>query len=286
MQLPDSPSSGRTRVEPTPRDSAVADQDTGTLAHGWMDHDEGAKRGSLLQPNAGPGRFIVVEGNNGVGKSAVVRFLTERLSAATFHFTEAFRRFRLEAGMDREMGALPRFTYYLSATIELSSLVREELEWRDVVCDRYLPAPLSILVADEAMTYDEALGLTGPFEPHLVRPDAILLLTADHPAAAARLRARLGPGLPANRIHGRTLESAPFFRQREAVLRREGRRIAPFVELDTTRLTPRETREQAWALLASILTPSASAAASRSAADDASSPSVVPERSLTGPSTL
>jgi thymidylate kinase len=284
-------SSGQPRIESGSRVSVASGVVAGRGAAGIdrgsaqpIHTDEEAVRGSRLQPNVGPGRLVVIEGNNGVGKSAVAAFLAGRLNAATFHFTEAFRRFRLEAAIDRGMAALPRFSYYLSATIELSCLVREELEWRDVVCDRYLPAPLSILVADQAMTYEEALSLTERFEPHLVRPDAILLLTADHATASARLRSRIGPGTPENPIHGQTLESAPFFRRRESILRREGRRIAPLVELDTNGLTPGETLERAWALLSPFLPILVPAAAPLDAEYGGSEPSLAPRKSPTDPS--
>ncbi len=185
--------------------------------------------------------FVVIEGNNGTGKTTVAEGLAARDGAVRFHFPAVFGRFRREAGLDEGMDPLPRLAYYLAATVHLSSLVQAEVaDGRSVVCDRYLAAPLSLLVADGALTDDEACRLSEPFVATLARPQATLLLVADHGVAAERVLRRVAGGAaghltPVERL---TVESPAFFAARAAALRRHAGRVGPVVELDTTALTP------------------------------------------------
>src|SRR5262245_40688238 len=135
-------------------------------------------------------RFIVVEGNNGVGKSTVAEYLRDRLGAASFHYPQEFYRFRQQVDLDARVGAVARLSYYLAATIHLPDLVRDDLLRRHVVCDRYVAAPLSLLLAEDALSEPEISKLFEPAESYLCRPDVTLLLRAAHTTALERIRAR------------------------------------------------------------------------------------------------
>jgi dTMP kinase len=188
-------------------------------------------------PGAAAPRLIVIEGVNGVGKSTTARHLADRLGAALFHYFPEFNRFRQEMGLDVRVAALPRLMYYLGAALHLSDLVRARLAHGHVVCDRYLASPLSLLIAEGALDDNEVCRLSGPFEGYVCAPHLTLLLTADHPTASARLRARTAGTEAMTPVERRVLESAEFFHKREAALRRHAGRLGSLVELDTTGLS-------------------------------------------------
>ena len=197
------------------------------------------------------GRFVVVEGNNGVGKSTVVASLAARLGGTLHHYPEAFTRFRDDVDLDLRVLPVPRLLYYVAATLHLSDLVTTELAAGHAVCDRYLPGPLSLMVALEQLDEPAIDRMVAPYEASVRRPDVMLLLTADHPTACARIRGRGDGSLtPVQRW---TLESEGFFARRENALRRYSARLSPVVELDTTSLSKDQACRRAWALVAAAI---------------------------------
>jgi thymidylate kinase len=200
-------------------------------------------------------RLIVLEGGNGVGKSTVARHLRDRLDAALFHYPPEFVRFREQAGLDVQVGPVARLLYYLAATVQLADLVRAELPRRHVICDRYLAAPLSLLLAEQALAPQEVEGLAALVEPHLCRPDLTLLLTADAEQARQRIRSRAGSAAGPTPVERRVLDGGDFAARREAALRRYAARLGPLLELDTTALSPEEMCRRAWSLVAERLGP-------------------------------
>ena len=195
-------------------------------------------------------RFLVVEGCNGVGKSTIVEHLSTRLDASTFHYPPEFVSFRGKVHLDESVAPLPRLIYYLGATLHLSDLVRAQLKQGHVVCDRYLASPLSLMIAESAIEETEARHLTEPFESYLCVPDLILLLTAEHAAASARIYNRSLKSGMLTPVARRMLESEEFFHKRENACRRLAMRLGPLVELDTTNLSPEEMCNSAWSLVA------------------------------------
>jgi thymidylate kinase len=204
---------------------------------------------AALAPDRKPGpRFLVVEGNNGVGKSTVAAYLRDRLGAMLFHYPAEFVRFRERAGLDAGVAPVPRLLYYLAATVHLSELVRESLARQPVVCDRYLAGPLSLLLAEDAIAERELDRLAAPCEPYLCRPDLTLLVTADYEAARQRIRARTsGPDL--TRVEQHVLASREFYARRETELRRHAVRLGPVAELDTSALSRQDMCRAAWSLV-------------------------------------
>jgi len=195
-------------------------------------------------------KFLIIEGCNGVGKSTAARYLSDRMGASLFHYPPEFVQFRQEVGLDERLAPLPRLVYYLAATLHLADLVRTQLDNGHVVCDRYLASPLSLLISESAIEETEACRLTAPFESYLKIPDLILLLTANHAVASARISDRSLESGIVTPVTRRVLESAEFFHRREAALRRLAMKLGPVVELDTTKLSDQEMCRSLWSLLA------------------------------------
>jgi thymidylate kinase len=198
-------------------------------------------------------KFLVIEGCNGVGKSTIVEFLRARTGASTFHYPPEFVSFRREVRLDECLAPLPRFAYYLAATLHLSDLVHAQLIQSHVICDRYLASPLSLMIAESAIEETEARHLIEPFASYLRMPDLTLLLTAEHAVAKARINNRSRESGKLTPVARRMLESGEFFHKRQDASRRWAMRLGPVVELDTTNLSPEEMCNSAWSLLASKL---------------------------------
>jgi len=197
-----------------------------------------------------PTKFLVIDGCNGVGKSTITEYLSARLGASTFHYPPEFVSFRREVHLDESVAPLPRLVYYLAATLHLSDLVRARLTQSHVICDRYLASPLSLMIGESAIDETEARRLVEPFLSNLCMPDLILLLTAEHGVASARIHKRSLKSGMLTPVGRRMLESEELFHRRENTFRRMSIRLGTAVELDTTKLSSEEMCNSAWSLLA------------------------------------
>src|SRR2546429_2769338 len=195
-------------------------------------------------------KFLVIGGCNGVGKSTIVEYLSARAGASTFHYPPEFVSFRRDLHLDECLAPLPRLVYYLAATLHLSDLVRAQLTQSHVICDRYLASPLSLMIGESAIEETEARRLTEPFESYLCMPDLILLLTAEHAVASARIHKRSLESGMLTPVARRMLESEEFFNLRDNACRRLLMGLGPVLELDTTNLSPEEMCNSAWSLVA------------------------------------
>jgi thymidylate kinase len=200
-----------------------------------------------------PTKFLVIEGCNGVGKSTIVEYLSGRLGASTFHYPPEFVNFRRDVQLDDRLAPLPRLGYYLAATLHLSDLVRAQLTQTHVICDRYLASPLSLMLGESAIEETEARRLMEPFLSYLCMPDLILLLTAEHSVASARIHKRSLESGMLTPVARRMVESEEFFHRRENACRQMSMRLGPVAEFDTTNLSSEEMCNSIWSLLASKL---------------------------------
>jgi thymidylate kinase len=193
---------------------------------------------------------VVVEGSNGTGKSTVVTDLASRTGATTFHYPQAFVRFRADVELDEVVRPVARLQYYLAATLHLSDLVADALERGPVICDRYLAGPASLLEAEEALPASELDAMVGAVLPRLVRPDLTLLLVARPDVATSRVQVRAAGDRSGALSPVERRSADPEYRaRRDAALRRHARSLGPVVELDTTRLDPGTMLADAWGIV-------------------------------------
>jgi thymidylate kinase len=190
-----------------------------------------------MSDGAGGGRFIVLEGPNGGGKTTIAGYLQDHLGATMFHFPPEFLRFREEVRLDERVPPVPRLAYYLAAVLHLGELVRESLSRGHVVCDRYLASPLALIETEGSVDAAEIARLVAPFQPYLRRPDLVILVTVGHAAARERMLGRVDAAGQSSPIRQRSQESPAFFHAWEAALRRQAALLGPVDELDSTSLT-------------------------------------------------
>lgn len=156
------------------------------------------------------GRFITLEGGEGVGKSTQLRALADALRARGLDVVttrepggsdgaEAIRRLLLEGGEDRWSPSAEALLFAAARTDHVDKLVRPAVlagQW--VISDRFIDSSLAYQggaggLGVEAVRAINAFGIDGWF------PDRTLLLL--HPEGADRAKARDGDAC--DRIGGR-----------------------------------------------------------------------------------
>ncbi|GAA4008811.1 dTMP kinase [Sphingomonas humi] len=156
------------------------------------------------------GRFITLEGGEGVGKTTQLRALADALGARGIDVVttrepggsegaEAIRRLLLEGGEDRWSAPAEALLFAAARTDHVDKLVRPAvLAGKWVISDRFIDSSLAYQggagdLGIEAVRAINAFGIEEWF------PDRTLLLL--HPEGAERARARDGDA--ADRIGGR-----------------------------------------------------------------------------------
>ncbi|MET8678210.1 thymidylate kinase [Streptomyces sp. NPDC004647] len=129
---------------------------------------EGAYVPAASEPSQG--RFIVLEGVSGVGKSHLARALTARLNATMLHTLPAPLT-QMSSTIDRELRALPQFGFYLSGALHASDLVRQGLTRGWVVADRYVSSVTACHAAVQGIDVQAVRDLLAPFLGYLIQPD-------------------------------------------------------------------------------------------------------------------
>jgi len=185
-----------------------------------------------------PFSFVVVEGVHGVGKTTVSEMLRERFGAALLHFTPEFGRFRQDAELDVKVAPLPRLLHYLAATMQVSDLARGHLASRNVVCDRYLVTPVTLLTSDPSATTQEVARIVATYEPYYRSPDLTLLLTSEYSVATNRLRRRVDRIV--SNSQRKSMDSPEFFQRWQSRIKEEVARRGSYVEIDTSNLSRSE----------------------------------------------
>ena len=158
------------------------------------------------------GRFITLEGGEGVGKSTQARALAAALRARGIDVVEtrepggsdgaeAIRRLLLEGGADRWSARAEALLFAAARADHVEKTIKPAIsQGRWVICDRFLDSSLAYqggasgLGADRIRTLHD-IGSEG------FLPDRTLLLTLPSPAALVRAAERDGEG--ADRIGGR-----------------------------------------------------------------------------------
>lgn len=157
-----------------------------------------------------PGRFITLEGGEGVGKTTQLNALAAALRARGLDVVttrepggsegaEAIRRLLLEGGEDRWSARAEALLFAAARTDHVEKLVRPALQigqW--VISDRFLDSSLAYQGGAGELGIDEVRGINA-FGIGETFPDRTLLLL--HPDGAERALAR--DGEQSDRIGGR-----------------------------------------------------------------------------------
>ncbi|MCX4584699.1 thymidylate kinase [Streptomyces sp. NBC_01481] len=133
------------------------------------------------------GKFAVLEGVSGIGKSTLAAILGERMGAATLH-TLPEPLTSLSAAVNSLLRPLPQLAFYVSGLLHASDLVRASAAGDHVVADRYVSSVIACHAAVNAVAMDQVEGMLAPFRPYLVQPDRTFYLRASEGVLRDRLR--------------------------------------------------------------------------------------------------
>jgi dTMP kinase len=151
------------------------------------------------------GRFITLEGGEGVGKSTQARALAEALRARGHEVVEtrepggsdgaeAIRRLLLEGGADRWTAGAEALLFAAARADHVARTIRPALEaGRWVVSDRFLDSSLAYQGGPDGVPLDHLRVLHQVGSAGLL-PDRTLLLALPEREAMARAQARDGDG--------------------------------------------------------------------------------------------
>ena len=131
------------------------------------------------------GRFIIVEGVNGVGKTSTLNKALSTLNGDHFGYSKGFTN---NFSWDRFINSRPHsFTYYLDLVYKTAAVIRPTLmQGRHIIQDRYVQTVDSFLPDCES-AYNKAFRIL--FNPLFLEPDLYIHFYAEVDTIAARLRA-------------------------------------------------------------------------------------------------
>jgi dTMP kinase len=151
------------------------------------------------------GRFITLEGGEGVGKSTQARSLAAALATRGLSVTltrepggsagaEAIRQLVLEGAGDRWGPEAEALLFAAARADHVARLIRPRLDRGDwVICDRFVDSMIAYQGAASGLP-EQALRSLHEFASSGLMPDRTLLLTLPEEKALGRLRARDGDG--------------------------------------------------------------------------------------------
>ena len=92
-------------------------------------------------------KFIVIEGVDGSGKSEAGRIVSNMLGA--LYIESPLPEFKLvREYIDEYSSPVGRFLFYLSTNLDLSRVIKNNLESQDVICARYYYVQSLVILRD------------------------------------------------------------------------------------------------------------------------------------------
>lgn len=178
------------------------------------------------------GRFIVIEGLDGTGKSTLMPGLVKRLHATQLACPPRLKSpdltdEDLRAHFDNRP-AVQRRAYYRATNLIASELAEVALQKGHVVMDRYWMSTVAFAALDDDSSFHDRWQ--GSYPSELRKPDTVILLTVDEANRKRRMQERGEFYTSEERNLAADLEG------REAVLR--SYRLFDPVEIDTSQRNP------------------------------------------------
>lgn len=131
------------------------------------------------------GNFIVFEGIDKVGKTTHSKILSNKINAKLYTSPQSPYN-DIKSYINKDCEKLPSLLFYLSANLELSGIIRNDLKDTNVICDRYVLSTLSnhaVHVGSE--TVEKFYDI---IESEIIQPDYLFLLTAKKGEIIKRLK--------------------------------------------------------------------------------------------------
>ncbi|MFI2078108.1 dTMP kinase [Streptomyces triculaminicus] len=135
------------------------------------------------------GRFIVLEGVSGVGKTTIKDLLADRMAASSLH-TLPRPHSDWSPTVNARLQPLPQFAFYLSGLLHASDTIRIYHRHSPVVADRYVSSVLACHAAVHGIALEDVQRMLQPFRPYLETPDHTFYLRCSEASLRQRLAAK------------------------------------------------------------------------------------------------
>ena len=133
--------------------------------------------------------FYAIEGDNGVGKSSVIRGLSKMIQFCSVSTpTKGYggiRKYIHERDCTHA-----KFFYYLSSIFDVTKEIEEGLETSNVICDRYLASTFIDFLILSGNDFEKVKGLYRLVTEALIMPKKTILLKCDHEVRVKRVKQR------------------------------------------------------------------------------------------------
>jgi dTMP kinase len=135
------------------------------------------------------GRYVVIEGISGSGKSTITALLARRLGCIHFHTVPAPVS-DLQPYINSRARAFPQLAFYLAGALHASDLARRALQTGHAVADRYINSVIANHAAVHGLDNDTVAATIAPFTGYLAVPDLTVYLHTYPGELTRRMRAK------------------------------------------------------------------------------------------------
>ncbi|MFE2495566.1 dTMP kinase [Streptomyces scopuliridis] len=139
-----------------------------------------------VEYDGSPGPVIVFEGVSGIGKTTLVKTVTQRLKATRLH-TLPLPHSDWSSAVNARLRPLPQFAFYLSGVLHASDSIRHARMIGPVIVDRYVSSVIACHAAVHSVAVETVTGLLEPFRPHLARPTRTFYLRCSESTLRQRM---------------------------------------------------------------------------------------------------
>jgi dTMP kinase len=136
------------------------------------------------------GRFIVVEGIDGAGKSTVASSLSANVDISCLE-TPQQPFLTIKQQVLEQAAPLARLLYFMAANAQMSETVSALVNIQDVVLIRYVWSTVAYHAAIERLKVDEVLPVCDPLIHRVKMPDLVVFLDVDREVQKLRLKDRI-----------------------------------------------------------------------------------------------
>lgn len=136
------------------------------------------------------GRFIVVEGIDGAGKSTVADILSANGNISCLE-TPQYPFLTIKQQVLEQAAPLARLLYFMAANAQISETVSTSVSTQDVILVRYIWSTVAYHAAIERIKVEEVLPMCEPLIHRIKMPDLVVFLAVDREVQKSRLNNRI-----------------------------------------------------------------------------------------------
>jgi thymidylate kinase len=148
----------------------------------------------MIKPSTGcqthaNNRFYVIEGDNGVGKTSVINWLSQYPRIIRFK-TPGMQYETIRDYVHQRGSLYSKLLYYTSSVLDVSLDIPKALENSTVFCDRYIASSFVDFLVLSKLEFKDIIPVYELTKKHLVMPDITVWIKCTHEERLRRCRQR------------------------------------------------------------------------------------------------